>query len=89
MYVIKLFLGIFFTISFIAKNILHVYIAYKNSNPIVASGQASALELSWFYLKPVAKEYERAKKICNYLQAYNLMFLLAVIIVALVNSVFI
>jgi hypothetical protein len=69
--------NLLFILTFLAKGIIHVFIAYKNNNQIAAAGAAGAsIELFWFYLKPVSIEYMRLKKICNLLHLYNLLFLI-------------
>lgn len=74
-------------ISFIVKPLLHVYIANKNNNPIVFSGVAASIEIFWFYTKPVANEYKKMKKICNFLHAYNLIYFSIGLIIGIINSI--
>ena len=79
--------GLLFIISFITKFLLHVYVADKNNNPIVASGVAVSGEIFWFYKKPVADEYKNLKKICNYLHAYNLIYFSIEFIILIVKTI--
>jgi hypothetical protein len=79
--------NIIFVVTFITKMLLHVYVARNNNNPIVASGEASSVELFWFYTKPVQIEYENMKKICNYLHVYNLVFFSILFIVGILRYI--
>ncbi len=70
---------ILFAIGFITKTSLHMYIAQKNDNSIVGSGQASSVELLWFYTKPVSDGFKNLKQICNYIHWYNILSLLFIL----------
>ncbi|XVJ67313.1 MAG: hypothetical protein HEQ40_14510 [Lacibacter sp.] len=79
--------GIAFGISFITKFLLHIYLADRNNNKIVASGAAASIEIFWFYTKPVTDEYKRLKKICNFLHVYNLIYFFAEFAILTIKTV--
>lgn len=72
-------------ISFISKVYLHVYVSNRNGRQLKLRGILdSSLELLWFYTKPVLKEIELLKQICNYLLLFFYSLCILIVIVSLV-----
>jgi len=69
-----------FLVTFPLKLYLHVQIARGNGRTIYASGIGSPPELFWFYLKPVSDDYLYKRKICNVLQAVNIVIILSILL---------
>lgn len=74
--VVLLVMRILFAVCVIVKSYLHNYIADKNNNPL---GGAFSIEVLWYYTKPVSPEFEKKKKICNYIQTYMILAVLVMI----------
>ncbi len=79
-------LKLFFFFGMVGKILLHIYIGYNNKSPIIHSGSGVSIEVLWFYTKPVSDEYLTKKKICNYLQWFNMFVLIIVIIYGLLAT---
>lgn len=77
---VLVFMKIYLTVSIICKSYLYTYIANKNNYELGGPGGFSFVTL-WFYKKPVSPEYDKLKKISNYIQLHNIILALVLIIV--------
>jgi hypothetical protein len=76
-----IFLKIVLAVSIIGKCYLHAYIAYRNN--VILGGAGLPFKTFWYFTKPVANDYIKLKKLCNYLQSGNMLLLFLLFIISI------
>ncbi len=77
---ILLVIKIYLLVGVIFKSILFWYIA-NNNNYSISGGGGVPPQTFWFYKKPVSADFEKLKRICNFIQWHNILILLILLII--------